>query len=79
MKRQRYKKHLIDGKYYTIRQLSIKLKRSNYVIKDKILEGATTLSALKAPIFAKQSSNFYRSMYADKHGHWRLLARVLKC
>ena len=79
MKKPRYKKHLINGNYYSVKQLTIKLGISYPRINAKILEGATTFQELKAPIKMKKSVNYHRSMYADRHGHWKLLAKALKC
>jgi hypothetical protein len=75
----RYKKYLIDGKYYTIRQLSLKLKLSHHRVKAKLIEGASTLQGLKVKVFERGSPNYEHSMYADKNGHWKLLAKALGC
>lgn len=80
MKRERYKKHLIDGKYYSVRQLTIKLGISHHRVKAKLLEGASTLEGLKVKVFVKKENpNYEKSMYADKKGHWRLLSKALGC
>lgn len=75
----KYKRHLIEGNYYTVRQLAIKLGISHYRVKAKILEGASTLEGIKSKIFLKEAPNYRHSMYVDRHGHWRLLAKALKC
>lgn len=78
----KHKKHLIDGNYYTVRQLTIKLGINHHRIKAKLLEGASTLEGLKAKVVkesTKMSPNYRYSMYADEHGYWKLLARALKC
>ncbi len=80
MKCERYKKHLIDGHYYSIRQLTIKLGINHHRIKARIIEGATTFEELKSSKKnTKINVNYLNSMYVDKHGHWRLLAKALGC
>jgi hypothetical protein len=75
----RHKKHLIDGKYYSVRQLSLKLRISQHRVKAQLIEGASTLENLKVKVFLKKPPNFEHSMYADKNGHWKLLSKALGC
>jgi len=80
MKKPRYKQHLIEGEWYTIRQLVLKTGISHGKIKTKIFnENATTFQELRAKSKNIKSINFHRSMYADKHGHWKLLSKALGC
>ena len=83
MKKERYKTHLIDGNYYTVRQLTLKLGLTYHRIRAKIFDDkATTMEELKEPVMSRKKSksvNFQRSMFKDEHGHWKMLARALKC
>ncbi len=80
VKRERYKKHLIDGTYYSVRQLSLKLRINHHRVKAKLNEGVSTLEGLKIKVFVgKEPPNYKNSMYADKHGYWKLLSKALGC
>jgi len=81
MKKSRYKQHLIEGEYYSIRQLTLKLGINHHRIKAKIEQGATTFKDLKMKVKKQKpkSVNYNNSMYADKYGYWKLLAKALRC
>lgn len=80
MKKPRFKKHLIDGNYYSVRALTIKLGLNHHRIKAKIFnDGATTMAELREPPLKLTEVSFQRSMFFDKNGHWKLLAKALGC
>lgn len=73
------KKHLIDGKYYSINQLITISGKTRYTVSLRLKNNASTLHEITTKVFIAPSPNWSASMMNDLHGHWKLLAKVLRC
>jgi ribosomal protein S27AE len=81
------KYYTIEGKEYTLKQLSELTCRSITSVRNKINQGFNTIAGLtqqkvkvvkiKRKQLPRCGLNYENSMMNDKDGHWKLLNKVL--